>query len=501
VAVIASISHLGPLRPTPARVVAGVTAVVSVVFGWLAGQAVATGSPTGVLVVFALAVPVVAYRAPRLVILGLLAGACLVEQTPVAGVSGLITDQVPLFKGLSPNAHGNASDALVLLLVAVLVLRGSFAGATRMPRTPLARAVMTLLGAVLVGVVVGVSHHADTRIALMEVRPYIYLAVAYVSTAAFLSTRAALRAVLWLLVVTSGLKAAQALIAFWSVRNQDPRPEAVLGHEEAYLFGVFIMLVLALWLFDLPGRLRTTATWLVPIVLAGDMVNSRRTAWLILGAGVLVLGVISAVSLPARRRFLTRLLIGTLVFSSVYVPAFWNQTGTLGQPARAVHSFISPDPRDAASNLYRVQENANLTLNIKQGGVLGKGFGVPIDYALPIVDISKSDPLITYIPHNGVLYIVMRMGLFGAVAFWSLLGIGIITGCRLARSADRELGLVGAVVACSLVGYALEGYNDQGFFFYRIAVVVGVLLGLLEVARRFDPSHTLDTPPPAVVGS
>jgi hypothetical protein len=110
---------------------------------------------------------------------------------------------------------------------------------------------------------------------------------------------------------------------------------------------------------------------------------------------------------------------------------------------------------------------------------------VPIDYA-NITDISAIDPLIAYVPHNGVLYILMRMGLFGGIAFWSLLGAGIITGCRLVRSRNREVAVFGALLACALVGYALEGYNDQGFFMYRIAFVIGALLGLGEAARRLE---------------
>jgi O-antigen ligase len=123
-------------------------------------------------------------------------------------------------------------------------------------------------------------------------------------------------------------------------------------------------------------------------------------------------------------------------------------------------------------------------VNIQEGGLLGRGFGVAIDYPLPIADITNIDPLVAYIPHNGVLYVPMRLGLVGAIAFWALLAAGIVSGCRLARSTDRELALVGGLVVCALIGYVLAGAVDQGFFFYRIAFVVGVLLGLAEAARR-----------------
>src|SRR5205823_2091297 len=142
---------------------------------------------------------------------------------------------------------------------------------------------------------------------------------------------------------------------------------------------------------------------------AANLFNNRRAAWLLLGGGLIVLAVIGYRCLPERRQKLKKVGIGLLLFSAVYMPAYWNKTGALAQPARAVHSVISPDVRDASSNLYRDQENANLKYNIRQAGVLGMGFGVPIDYALPIVDISKEDPNIKFIPNNGVLYIPMRM--------------------------------------------------------------------------------------------
>jgi hypothetical protein len=171
---------------------------------------------------------------------------------------------------------------------------------------------------------------------------------------------------------------------------------------------------------------------------------------------------------------------------AVYLPAFWNHTGGLAQPARAVRSEVAPSPRDFSSDLYRLQEDANLRFNIRAAGPLGAGFGKPIDYALPIVDISKTNPFIKYVPHNGVLYILMRMGIPGAIVFWSILGVAIISATRLARSRDREFAALGALVACVLVGYAFEGAVDQGFFFYRIAFVVGTLLGLVHAARRLD---------------
>jgi hypothetical protein len=482
---VASIAAAPPIGGSARRV--PMLAGAAVLFGLVAGQLIASGRGGAVVGLGAVLVPVALWKRPYLTPAVLLFTALLIEQFPDnMGVGSVnLTARVPLFHGLG-SLRLSPADLLLggLFLLALLKARGE--GALQRLKAPVAYAIAGLLGAVLLGVVIGLAHGGEVRVAFMECRPYAYLAATYVLGTLFLTDRRAVRAVLWAIVGAAGLKAVQALYIFASIRGMVPRPEAVLGHEEALFFGVFVVLCGALWLYGIEGRLRTTATALLPVVMMADLVNSRRAAWLVLGGGLIVLAIVAVRSLPSRRLLVMRLGAVILVILSVYLPAFWNKSGGLAQPARAVRSTVAPSARDASSDLYRMQEDANLKVNIAQAGVLGKGFGVRIDYPLPIADIRDIDPLIDYVPHNGVLYVLMRMGVLGGVALWTLIGVGILVGGRLARSADREHALVGAVLVCAMVGYALEGAVDQGFFFYRIAFVMGTLLALGEAASRLQ---------------
>jgi Domain of unknown function (DUF4115) len=464
----------------------------AILAGLLAGELVAKGHPTLVLALAVALLPVALWKRPSFAPAFIVASALTIEQFPqIAGSRTLdLTAHIPLFHGLG---GFRPSDLLLLFLFAVYLAKRGADGVALMPRTPLSRLVFVFLGTVAFGVVLGVATGGVARVALTEARPFIYLGLAYVVASTMTTSRRALHAVLWAFVLGSGLKAVQGLFLFLSVRHVVPKPDAVLGHEESLFFGLFVLLTLALWLYDVRGSLRTTATAFLPIVLAADLANGRRTAWLILPAGLLAVMAVGFVSLPRKRGFLGRIGIGLALVSAVYFPAYWNKTGGFAQPARAFHSVISPDSRDASSNLYRVQEDANLKFNIKQASPLGKGFGHRIDYALPIANISDIDPYIAYVPHNGVFYLFLRIGTAGAIAFWSMLGLGIIAACRLARNRDKELAVVGTLVACALPAYVLLGENDQGFFYYRVAFVMGALLGLLEAARRLSPAE-----PPAV---
>ena len=55
--------------------------------------------------------------------------------------------------------------------------------------------------------------------------------------------------------------------------------------------------------------------------------------------------------------------------------------------------------------------------------------------------------------------------------------------------------MFGAVVACAIVSYLIDGYEDMGLAEFRIAVAMGCLLGVMEVATRFARSQEA-TPEP-----
>ena len=476
-------------REPSAGAVAPVLAGAAILAGLLAGHLVASGRGTTVIALGAVILPVVLWKKPDVGPAILVVAALGVEQFDsflgAGPTSEKLTARIPLFQGLG-GVRLSPADLLLFLLIAIAVARSGTAKTARLPRSGLSIPLYCLFAAVGLGILLGNSKGGDLRVAFMEARPYVYLVSTFLLASVLLRTRSAIRSVIWGLIVGIGFKSAQGLATFLAVRHMVPRPEAVLGHEEALFFAVFLLLTIALWLFEVRGPMRTTATLLTPVVLMADLANSRRAAWLIFAVGFAALAAISFAALPTRRRFLTRIVIGIALVLAVYLPAYWNHTGGLAQPARAVRSEIRPSPRDFSSDLYRLQENANLWFNIRAARPLGAGFGRPIDYALPIVDISKTDPFIKYLPHNGVLYILVRMGIPGAIVFWSVLAVAIISAGRLARSRDREFAALGALVAAAVVGYAFEGAVDQGFFFYRIAFVVGTLLGLLHAARRLD---------------
>jgi hypothetical protein len=440
-----------------------------------------------VIVPLILVIPVIIWRRPYYGVLFLLGGAVTIENFTydVGGHKGAFTARIPWWRTFTHGMILFPVEILLILILVIWVLKAGLEGSFGVPKSPVLTCLKGYWVLLILAAGIGLSHGAKMKFDLWELRSWIYLTVAYVLAASLLRTMRALELILWTIVLGTGFKGIQGTYIYFSyARALRPRPEAILGHEEAFFFGVFIILACALWLYDMRGPLRTVATCLLPFVVIADLSNARRTAWLIMAASVITLLAISFRTLPHRRKFVTRAAMILVVLSALYLPAYWNHDGTLAQPARAVRSQFQPSQRDQASDVYRQQENLNLINGIKGSGVLGRGFGLPISYS-SIVNISDIDPMIAFIPHNGILWVWFRLGLQGEIAFWCLCSVALVRACRLAMSKDKRLGMFGALVACAMISYLIDGYEDMGLAELRIAVAMGCLLGAMEAATRF----------------
>lgn len=459
----------------------------SLALGVLAGKAASAGSLTAVFGLGAIPVVVLLVRRPASAVIVLLAVATVVEQFPyfVGARSGVFTSRLGIFSSATKGSGLSLFELLLGLSVAVWLMHGSATRSWNLPRSPLSYALATFMGLVAAAVAVGLAGGGTAQVILYELRPWIYLGTGYVLASSLLTGwSSGVRAVMWTVVLGTGFKAAQGLVMWVRVRNAPVAPEWILAHEESFFFGLFLILTLALWLFGIRGRLRTVATVLAPVVVIANLANSRRTAWAIIGTTLLMLTALAWSALPGRRRMLRRAAVVVLGAAAVYFPAFWNGSGLAAQPARAMRAQFAPDARDASSNLYREQEDANLLINIQRASILGKGFGPLIDYVLPITDISAIDPFISFLPHNSVLDMWMRMGSHGVAVFVFVLAAGVIRACRLVHGDDKEAAAFGAFAVCTLVAYVVQGYTDLGFFWFRIALFVGITLGVMEATHR-----------------
>src|SRR5215831_195406 len=476
-------------RRTQVFVAGAVLLLLAAVLGPVGGILSESGHGFAILAVGALLVPVLFWNVPPSPVILCVISATLIERFPDAGADA-ITAKIPLFRSLQDTIGLSGVtftpyELVLMLALLVWLARGVADRRIRLRASPLGVGVMVVVGIAIAMVLFGLARGGVFNISLWELRPFLYIAITYLLASQLISRRAALEAILWGIVIGTGLKGLEgAERVFTVVVPAASRPDSILEHDESVFFSIFIVLTVLLWIYGRRGWLRRVATLLLPFVFIADFGNNRRAAWVMLPAMLIAAAVIAYVRMPERRKAIAWVVGVLLTLSTAYVLVYRNSTSLEGEPAHAVWSQFQPDPRDANSNLYRQIENANLSIDIKGAVYTGTGFGVPIAHPVPIFDASNLDPLINFIPHNTVLYVWLRLGTLGAIAFWFVVGAAIVSACRLARRPGRDFGVFGTLAVTAVIAWLVEGWLDQGVTSFRIATLIGCLLGTVAAAHR-----------------
>ena len=444
------------------------------------------------------ALVVVLWRNPGALLPITVSSACLFELQQY-NFSDSLTDRVPMFwdinSGFQVYAHANfhglpvSPFELILLLGCIFgTVKAVFTHRVGMRGGALLAPILAYLACVLFGVLHGLGSGGEFTKALFEVRAQAYVFIAYlIALNCGQDAQDATRSALWSTVICIGIKG--LLLSFRyliTLGGHTIAEQGVGAHEESFFFDMFVMLYLVLKMGNVEPRMRTVMLCLLPFVLLANLANMRRTATGALALAVPTLLFLSYVGFANRRKFIVQLAVGIVAVAAVYLPAFWNSDGAIGQPARAIRSQFDPSARDQSSDLYRVEEDANLMATMRTEPVFGYGYGKPIIQVAVMEDLTDIDPLILYLTHDQILWIWMRLGTIGFIVFWIMIANWLIRASQAA--ADSELTplarSLGVFVAVIVVSQLMFGLYDMQLANMRNMLFTGTFLGVLAALLR-----------------
>ncbi len=438
---------------------------------------------TPLALLLAVLTPVVLWRFPRACLYVLFSSACLFELGR-SDFRDSLTDSVPFFWNINTifqtYAHQNIKavplnvmEVFVLTAGICSVFRTVFAGTTDVRGGALIGPIGLYLAFVVGAWGFGMATHGDFKISLQEVRSQFYFGIAYLLAVNSLRERAQLGTLLKIFVACVGLKGILLTFRRYVTLHGLPVPDQGVGeHEEAFFFDTFALLLAVLVLCGAHKRLQRVMWCLLPFVQLANLACNRRAATAALVVAVPVLIACALRVLPERRQVIVRVTLVFAVLSSAYFFTFRFNQSSFAQPARAIQSQIAPDPRDASSNAYRDAENADLMATIKSAP-LGYGYGKRMLHAVPIADISTDYEWWDVMTHNQILWVWMRVGTLGFLAFWLMISAILIQGCLTIRAegADAEtkavalfaMLVVGILMIFGLLDLQLSNFRDMLF--------------------------------------
>ncbi len=396
-----------------------------------------------------------------------------------------ITRQVPFFENASQitGLKGFETTPLELMLVvlALVVLAHLVLKRRAIQGNPLAAPVLVFASGLVLWLAYGLAAGGQLNIAFWELRGFAYFTLLVLLLPQVLVTKRDVRMMLWVAILTIGVKAAQGVWNYAVVlRGDTSGVRSVTGHEDALFMAWMVVLLVAFLLYRTGGRQKTVLLVLAPVLALSFVFTDRRAAYVALAIGLIVMAVLGWTD-RVKRSVILKTAVPIVLVVAFIVAAGWNSAGLLGRPAQTLRSISAPDnPEDAASNYYRRAEEVNLIHAIESSPVFGLGFGRPFQQPGQggIVDIGFT--LENVIPHNEIIWVWAKMGTLGFSLFWVMVGAVVVFGGVIVRTArEPYTQAVAAFVAAAMTMQVIVSYVDLQLTYSRNMVFLGVLVGTL----------------------
>jgi hypothetical protein len=372
----------------------------------------------------------------------------------------------------------SGEELAIVLLLAVAAWRR--ARGERIPgQVASARGVVAVVGlyvgALALGVAVGLARGGSAEMAVWQTRPLATAAALYLVFEAALRGSADVGAVARVVV---GAAAARAVLALWVrhvVLRGVPGVEYVTDHGDSMLFSLAAVIVIA-HLVERPDRRRLQAALaLLPLLLAGIQANQRRTAWVQVALGLVAFLVVGRAA--AWRRQVGRAALAAAPALLLYGAAGWSATSLVFKPVRLVRSIV--DSKVDRSTWDRQVEDWNLAMSMRERPLGGRGFGHEWTEYMASDDIAAIFTRYRAQPHNQVLGLLLFAGPFGFVGIWAPLAVLVLAARRAyPRLASPEARAAALAVGATSVVIAVQCFGDLGPFWPQYAVLLGLALAV-----------------------
>lgn len=329
--------------------------------------------------------------------------------------------------------------------------------------------------------------HGEAKTAQWEIRALVYLPVLYFLTLYCMKDQKLWKVLNWMLPVGISLMGAISIERLFVLQDSPGNTfyaESINGfnHETALLFVILLMWCSSKFVYGGSRVEKIVAGLLIIPAVFCIFTSGRRVAFAAL-AGCLII-FLATLAIRHRKAFIISVIVLILIVPP-YVVAFSKTAGPLGAAARAFSSTSAePGSRDYNSDLYRLVEKNNVQMTIKTAPYTGIGFGQPFIRFISFIDL-QGFTLQDYTPHIQVLWLWLKVGMFGWALFWFILCTALFKLGQLVKYGkfgnQLTLALVCGFIITTIMIYS---YYDLGLINTRLMTLMGVAVGLIELAYR-----------------
>jgi O-antigen ligase len=355
------------------------------------------------------------------------------------------------------------------------------------------------------------GHGFELYYILRELRPFVYGLVMMVMTIDILTLRATATSLWRLIVVVALLRGIQGVIRHYLGIGRYYYGTTMIYYDYAdtilLLIGLSFILTWLLgtgmarsgrpagareaatgkggpvWRMGHRGRLLAAGLVMLPIAYS-FIYSFRRSFWIGAAASLVLLPLLA--NRRERSRYFRLLVAGGLTLVLLVVA-----TGQTALVTQRIWS-VTDTERDS-SNFFRVLDTENAVNAVYQSAGLGMGFGSRYEPVVTVYWLSDFIQHVSRASHNGYLYVAMKMGLAGLIAwilFW-LANLKISWALtKISRYRALGLGVIITLVASGVANLFLPLYYNL-----RPLMLLAILCGLASAAWKLGDRDLADRSP------
>jgi len=347
--------------------------------------------------------------------------------------------------------------------------------------------VLLIMGLVT-GYAVGVLRGGDIVFGLWELRGLFSLVASVFLMSSVIDSEERVRKVVWIAIIAISIKAAQGALRFASLGFSfgvwPNLHETLTNHEDAVFVNTLVLFVVCFFLFKAKTKQLHTIIALAPVLSIGFVAANRRSAYAAMIIALFALFVM--IPWERKKRFLKTAAPIALIFG-LYLAVFWNSYSRVGFIALQIRSTLTGEAgirgdKDVGSSFYREQENYNLALTYRQAPATGVGFGQPF---LMAIRLWVPEGLGHYIPHNQILWVFVKGGVFAGFVFWFFFNNILFRGARTLTAIRSPYLQAVTVVGCvAVLNQFVVSYVDMQLTYPRSMVYLGTLISIVLVSEH-----------------
>ncbi len=416
-----------------------------------------------------------------------------------------ITETVRYFDNLKqnpllpPTSVGvmNPIEIQLVLMMFGLFLAIACRRNTKLQGVPIWGLALLFMSAMILSLAHGLATGGIFLRSLWEVRALFYFLLLYFLVPQIIQTREQIYTLLWIFIVMIAVKDFQGAARFAALGFRFRGNLCLTNHEDPVFTVDLLMLLFAFLLFGVKMKQRAAILMLMPVFLVGFYAGKRRAAY----AGFIVCVIVFILMLDRKERAVFfKYFIPSLILVVIYSAIFWNSHGRLGAPVRMIKSGLiesrKADGSHYSSNLYRIVERYDLASTVRHSPVIGIGFGKKYLQPIPLVKIDF--PLQDWIPHDEILWLLVKMGAIGYFTFWIFVdGLLFETASMTRIVKDPFLKAMCILIIVSIVNQMVVSYFDLQLTYYRDMVFLGTLCGLIPTIRALNNKNDPGKEPPS----